>query len=59
MLLDVFGKKGTGFEAIWFSESDRNMKEATGLWREEVAWTSNQHFCKQCARKLREGWAEG
>ena len=43
-----FSDKGTGFEAIWFSESDQNMKEATGLWREKVDWTSNQHFCKQC-----------
>ena len=44
-----FSDRGTGFEAIWFSESDMNMKEDnSGLWRDEVAWTSNEYFCNLC-----------
>ena len=42
-------ERGTGFEAIWFSEDDENMKEnRSTLWRDKVAWSPNQSFCKLC-----------
>ena len=30
------------------NERDMNMKEATGLWRDKVAWSPDLPFCKQC-----------
>ena len=42
-------ERGTGFEAIWFSEDDENMRESRStLWRDRVAWSPNQSFCKLC-----------
>ena len=42
-------ESGTGFEAIWFGEDDTNMRESgSTLWRDRVAWSPNQSFCKLC-----------